>query len=177
MPQLLHIDAVEKLQVRDLRAFLQRRTIRGILVGGGSPCQADSSLNKGRKGLADLRSIQPQLLARLVDDLSTEPLCKNIEIVAFLENVKSMPSQVLQQCNKWMKSSPVAVNAASCGWTQRNRLFWLRSHRRGLEANLTRPPARKWIQSLICRAHLNSVLKDPSPCLLGFIVTMVSSQC
>ena len=118
MPQL-HIDAVEKLQVRDLRAFLQRRAIRGILVGGGSLCQANSSLNKGRKGLADLRSIQPQLLARLVDDLSKEPLCKNIEIVAFLENVKSMPAQVLQQYNKWMKSCPVAVNAASCGWTQR----------------------------------------------------------
>ena len=27
MPQILHVDAVEKLQVRDLRAFLQRRTI------------------------------------------------------------------------------------------------------------------------------------------------------
>eukprot|EP00435_Cladocopium_sp_Y103_P025477 s1719_g6.t1 len=34
MPNIVHIDAVEKLQVRDLREFLSRRHIRGILLGG-----------------------------------------------------------------------------------------------------------------------------------------------
>ena len=129
MPQIVHVDAVEKVQVRDLREFLRRRKVRGILVGGGSPCQANSSLNAGRRGLGDLRSLQPQLLARLVEDLSQEPLCQGLEIIAFLENVHSMPLPVLQQNCRWMKSNPVSVNAASCGWTQRLRLFWLCSRR------------------------------------------------
>lgn len=144
MPQIVHVDAVEKIQVRDLREFLRRRKVRGILVGGGSPCQANSSLNAGRRGLGDLRSLQPQLLARLVEDLSNEPLCQGLEIVAFLENVHSMPPPVLMQYCKWMKSNPISVNAASCSWTQRLRLFWLCSRRRGLEANLSPPAPWQW---------------------------------
>eukprot|EP00435_Cladocopium_sp_Y103_P064688 s646_g26.t1 len=147
MPQLLHVDAVEKVQVRDLRAFLQRRRIRGILIGGGSPCQANTVLNSSRKGLGDLRSLQPQYLSRLVDELSREPLCRDVEIVAFLENVQSMPHSVLQQYNRWMHSCPVSVNAATCGWTQRHRFFWLSSRRRGLEANLTPPPSWRWSET------------------------------
>ena len=120
-------------------------------MGGGSPCQANSSLNVGRKGLGDLRSLQPQLLARLVDDLSHEPLCADLEIVAFLENVHSMPKDVLAQYCKWMKSHPISVNAALCGWTQRLRLFWLCSRRRGLGANIPPPDSWQWVPGR--RAH------------------------
>ena len=151
MPHIVHVDAVEKVNVRVLRDFLKRRKLRGILVGGGSPCQANSSLNVGRKGLGDLRSLQPQLLARLVDDLSHEPLCADLEIVALLENVHSMPNDVLAQYCKWMKSHPISDNAALCGWTQRLRLFWLCSRRRGLDANIPPPDCWQWVPGR--RAH------------------------
>ena len=148
MPNIVHVDAVEKILVRDLRAFLHRRKIRGIFVGGGSPCQANSSLNNGRKGLGDLRSLQPQLLARLVQDLQKEPLCEGLEIISFLENVHSMPPQVLAQYCRWMRSQPISVNAALCGWTQRLRLFWLASRRRGLDDTIPPPESWQWAQGL-----------------------------
>lgn len=144
MPNIVHIDAVEKLQVRDLRAFIRRRSIRGILLGGGSPCQGNSVLNRTRQGLSDPRSQQPRFLAQLTADLAADPEFAHVEVVSFLENVGSMPPDVRHQYSTWMKSQPVRINAACCGWVQRNRLYWLCSRRRGLEANLRPPTSWSW---------------------------------
>ena len=144
MPNIVHIDAVEKLQVRDLRDFIKRRRLRGILLGGGSPCQGNSSLNSARPGLSDPRSQQPFLLAQLTRALSTDPGLVEVEVVSFLENVGSMPVSVRQQYDQWMQSSPIRINAATCGWVQRNRLYWLCSRRGGLEANLQPPESWTW---------------------------------
>eukprot|EP00435_Cladocopium_sp_Y103_P012119 s317_g3.t1 len=89
MPNIVHLDAVEKLQVRDLRAFFQRRSLQRILIGGGSPCQGNSVLNLARQGLSDLRSQQPKLLAQLVEELTNDPALSHVEVVSFLENVGS----------------------------------------------------------------------------------------
>ena len=145
MPNIVHVDAVEKIHVRDLKGLLQRRTLRGIILGGGSPCQPNSSLNRFRGGLSDPRSHQPKELDRLVRECRSEPLCQDLEVVAFLENVGSMPHDVLDQYNRWMQSEPVRINAASCGWVQRNRLYWLCSKRRGLEPNLAPPIQWDWL--------------------------------
>ena len=108
-----------------------------------------------------------------LDLWTSTPFCADLEIVAVLENVQSMPAQVLDQYNKWMKSRPIALNAASCGWTQRNRLFWLCNRRRGLEANLTPPSPchclQLWlhrVSSRCCsRSHLQcSLTTDSAHC-------------
>lgn len=56
MPNLVHVPRIEDLHAKDFLLFLQRRNIRGILMGGGSPCQGNSSLNLRRKSLEDPRS-------------------------------------------------------------------------------------------------------------------------
>ena len=145
MPNIVHVDAVEHIQARDLRAMLKRRQFRGIIVGGGSPCQGNSVLNLGRGGLADQRSLQPSLLARLVQDLETEEMCQGLSIVAFLENVASMPREVRLQYNQWLRSEPVIINAASCGWVQRRRMFWLSCRGAGLQASLKPPADWDWV--------------------------------
>lgn len=144
MPNIVHIDAVEKLQVRDLRAFIRRRSTRGILLGGGSPCQGNSVLNRTRQGLSEPRSQQPRFLDQLTADIAADPDFAHVEVVSFLENVGSMPPDVRQQYSAWMKSQPVRINAACCGWVQRNRFYWLCSRRRGLEANLRPPTSWSW---------------------------------
>ena len=107
-----------------------------ILLGGGSPCQGNSVLNRTRQGLSEPRSQQPRFLDQLTADIAADPDFAHVEVVSFLENVGSMPPDVRQQYSAWMKSQPVRINAACCGWVQRNRFYWLRSRRRGLEANL-----------------------------------------
>ena len=147
MPNIVHLDSVELLRVRDLRAMLQRRKFRGIILGGGSPCQGNSSLNSDRKGLEDPRSCQPTELARIRAELEAEPLCADLEIISWLENVASMPAEVKQQYSTWMRSDPILINAGPCGWVQRRRLFWLSSRLRGASKELQPPASWNWVES------------------------------
>ena len=163
MPQIVHVDAVEHVQARVLRAILRRRRFRGIIVGGGSPCQGNSSLNSARAGLGDQRSLQPSLLARLVRDLEAEELCQDLQVVAFLENVASMPPDVCAQYDTWMRSSPVQVNAASCGWVQRRRFFWLACRGRGLHDALPPPEDWAWVPAAGVVPELRYEGKKPIP--------------
>ena len=140
MPNVVHAPRVEDIQVCDLKAIAKRRNLRGILLGGGSPCQGNSVLNAGRLGLADDRSLQPQALQRLAQDIRSDPDFQDLEVITFLENVDSMPAEVRNAYSSWMGSNPVQVNAATCGWVQRRRLYWLTGRSRGLSSDLT-PPA------------------------------------
>ena len=68
MPQVVPVRRVEDLRAVDFIPMLVRRSFRGVLLGGGSPCQGNSALNRRRKGLADTRSQQPLELQRLVSE-------------------------------------------------------------------------------------------------------------
>eukprot|EP00435_Cladocopium_sp_Y103_P044302 s412_g12.t1 len=168
MPNIVHTEAVEHVQVRMLRAVLKRRQFRGIIVGGGSPCQGNSSLNSARAGLGDKRSLQPSHLARLVQDLEDEPLCQGLEIVAFLENVASMPPDVRQQYDRWLRSSPVIINAASCGWVQRRRMYWLSCRGKGLHSALKPPRDWDWVPTSSQVPELRYCGKKPIPALVSW---------
>ena len=85
MPQVVPVRRVEDLRAVDFIPMLVRRSFRGALLGGGSPCQGNSALNRRRKGLADTRSQQPLELQRLVSEFEQLPACQGMEIVAFLE--------------------------------------------------------------------------------------------
>ena len=131
-PNAVVVEHVEDIHATDLVPFLERRAIRGIVAGGGSPCQGNSSLNNDRQGLQDERSLQPMELFRIRAELEALPQCKHLELVFFLENVASMPKEVRLQYSMWMQSEPVFSDAATCGWCQRRRLYWLTGRSRGL---------------------------------------------
>ena len=118
MPNLVHIDSVEAIKGVDLRQFLQRRQVRGIILGGGPPCQGNSSLNRGRQGLNDPRSQQPSQLQRLREEILALPEAHTCEVITFLENVASMPQSVCEQYSTWLGGQPVLIDAAGCctGW-------------------------------------------------------------
>ena len=115
-PNAVAIDRVEDLHAVDLVPFLERRSIRGIVAGGGSPCQGNSALNVGRQGLQDERSLQPQELFRLRAELEALRQCDKLELLFLLENVASMPDEVCRQYTLWMQADPVFSDSASCGW-------------------------------------------------------------
>jgi len=142
MPNLVHMDRVEDVRVDHFRGLLQRRHPRGILIGGGSPCQGNSSLNTKRKGLDDLRSQQPLELQRIIHEFRALPEAAGMKIVAFLENVASMPAHVRDQYSTWLGCQPICMDAASCVWVRRRRLFWLCSATRGVSAQT--PPPASW---------------------------------
>ena len=93
---------MEDLKAEDFVPMLVRRAFWGVLLGGGSPCQGNSALNRRRRGLDDMRSQQPLELQRLVYEFEQLPACQGMEIVAFLENVASMPNQVQQAYEAWL---------------------------------------------------------------------------
>jgi len=146
LSQVVAVDAVENVTGAVLRPFLQRRTVRGIILGGGSPCQGNSALNPDRKGLADVRSQQPLQLRRIREELEALPECRNLDIVTFLENVASMPLDVRDQYTEWVGFPPIVMDAAACGWVQRRRLLWLGCRGRGVSPERTPPDGWEWVQ-------------------------------
>eukprot|EP00435_Cladocopium_sp_Y103_P039853 s1614_g10.t1 len=134
MPNLVHVDFVEELTAASFVPLLRRRGFRGVIMGGGSPCQGNTSLNLGRKGLQDPRSQQPLQLQRLRDEFLALPEMKGLELVTFLENVASMPAAVRREYSSWLGSEPVLIDAACCGWVQRRRLYWLTSRSSALHS-------------------------------------------
>ena len=141
-PNIVHVDTVESIDEAMLAPFLAKRRVRGVIVGGGSPCQGNTVLNKQRQGLQDQRSWQPTEIGRL--KAIVEKLDPQIEIVTLLENVASMQSSVLAQYNQWMGFPPVKISAGQCGWVSRNRFLWLGGARGGVHTDLRPPEGWEW---------------------------------
>ena len=89
--QVVHVSTVESVNAAMVHGLITRRNIQAIIVGGGSPCQGNTSLNKGRKGLADERSQQPNELVRIKTELVAA--YPNIPVLTFPENVWHHPHQ------------------------------------------------------------------------------------
>ena len=122
LDQIIHVPAVELINAQMIEGIMRRRAIQAIVVGGGSPCQGNTSLNKGRKGLEDPRSLQPNELVRIRDELvKTYP---KTPVLTFLENVASAPEPVRKEYDKLMGVRPIFIDAAIFGWVQRRRLYW-----------------------------------------------------
>ena len=62
LDQIVHVPAGELTNARMTEDIMKKRSIQAIVVGGGSLCQGNTSLNKSRKGLGDPRSLQPKEL-------------------------------------------------------------------------------------------------------------------
>ena len=120
--QMVHVSAVESVNAAMVHGLITRRNIQAIIVGGGSPCQGNTSLNKGRKGLADERSQQPNELVRIKTELVAA--YPNIPVLTFLENVASSPSEVKKEYDHLMGVTPIFINAGIFGWVSRKRLYW-----------------------------------------------------
>lgn len=141
-PNVVHVQKVEDINEEMLLPFFQKRQVRGVILGGGSPCQGNSLLNSKRKGLDDIRSLQPAELRRI--KRIVEKIAPNCELVLLLENVASMPHAVLQQYNEWVGFPPVQISAGQCGWVQRNRFVWLGNDRGGVGPHLKAPESWVW---------------------------------
>ena len=73
-----------------------------------------------------------RFLHDLVKELTSHPEFCDLEIISFLENVASSPSTVIQACSAWAGCLPVRSDAACCGWTSRNGLYWVRGRHKSL---------------------------------------------
>ena len=141
--QIVHVSRVESVTALMLKGIVERRKIQCIMVGGGSPCQGNTSLNKGRKGLADPRSQQPNELVRIKAELRAA--YPDIPTLTFLENVASAPKPVKEEYDRLMGVKPIYINSGIFGWVDRKRFYWASGskdedvawHHRALPANVT----------------------------------------
>ena len=67
------------------------------------------------------------------------------ELVTFLENVGSMPRDVQTSYTAWLGGEPILIDAATCGWVQRRRLYWLVSAKRSIAPDLAPPSCWDWV--------------------------------
>ena len=139
MPNLYHYTRVEDVAASHFRGLLARRKPRAVILGGGSPCQGNSALNKNRQGLLDARSLQPSELRRLIYEFRQLPEMDGVDLILFLENVASMPKEVLRTYSQWLQASPVMIDAATMGWVARKRLYWMASLMRCISADTVLP--------------------------------------
>ena len=108
LDQAVHVPAEELINARMVEGIMKKRSIQAIVVGGGSPCQGNTSLNKSRE-LNDPRSLQPKELVRIKDELKrTYP---KTPVLTFLENVASSPQQVNEEYDQLMGVQPIRIDA------------------------------------------------------------------
>ena len=119
---LVHVTAVEQVHEEMFDDFFARRSVQAVLVGGGSPCQGNSSLNRTRRSCGDMRSHQPRELQRIADGL--ERRFPQVMVLRFLENVASMESDVRHMYDEIMGAEALRIDAGIFGWVRRNRLYW-----------------------------------------------------
>ncbi len=163
MPNIYHYTRVEDVAASHFRGLLARRKPRAVILGGGSPCQGNSALNRNRQGLGDERSLQPSELRRLISEFQQLPEMDGVDLILFLENVASMPKEVLQTYSQWLQSSPVLIDAALMGWVARKRLYWMASLRRCLSADTVLPSGWECLQTSPLYPEFRFVGPKPFP--------------
>jgi hypothetical protein len=144
-------------------AVLKRRKFMAILMGGGSPCQGNSELNKNRKGWGDERSQGPLHIKRLHDEFKALPAAQGVPVLRFLENVHSMEDQTRRIYDSILGVPALAIQAGQCGWCQRTRLYWAAGPRGGITA-LPRPTLPDgWSMQQDRSGHFNASYAGPKP--------------
>ena len=132
---------------------------------GGLTLSREHSAELGSKRLKDLkdtRSQEPLEIQRVEDELQQLPELLGIPVIRFLENVGSMPKNVEQTYTEWLGFPPVRIEAICCGWTHRNRLYWLGSSSKSIHAGLQPPDDWGWNTSG-SDLHLVYAGKKPIP--------------
>jgi hypothetical protein len=136
-PSLVHVQKVEQVTGALFAKVIARRKFEGILLGGGSPCQGNSSLNPQREGLNDDRSRQPEHVARIAEELKQFQL----PVVTWLENSGSASKEVRERYSHLVGSTPVLLNANEVGYVDRSRAFWMQGPRGSVfAADVEMPP-------------------------------------
>ena len=166
--QMVYVPTVECVNAEMVRGLIQKRNIQTILVGGGSPCQGNTSLNKGRRGLADPRSQQPKELVRIRDEL--KKAFPNIAVLTFLENVASSFEEVKQEYDLLMGVKPVSINAGIFGSVGRSQAPLLGGgpsrRRHGVEQPSSPRERRRGVGERSV-GHLRTTRGSPSPVTSG----------
>ena len=90
-PNTVIISDVHSFDVRMLDKLFERRQIAAVLIGGGSPCQGNTSQNPKRKGLQDSRTLQAFIVPQVAKAVRER---FHVNTVEFLENAGSSPPPV-----------------------------------------------------------------------------------
>ena len=95
-PNVISLQLVEEFHGSMIRAFLKRRTVEGVIVGG-CPRQGHSDLSRHRCGEMDSRSHQPQELRRICSEIEGMPEAEGLRVCAFIEDVAIVSRCLLNQ--------------------------------------------------------------------------------
>ena len=120
-------DKVEAASAEAIDELVSFEKFQFVLIAGGSPCQGESSLNAGRRGLADPRSQLFQFVPRLAADIQQRARAKGLQlrVWSMLENVASFTQGFHTAVSAAFGGEPVITQALDWGWEHRRRKWWI----------------------------------------------------
>lgn len=127
IPNAVRIPSVADVKGEDMIAAIKRRSFTAIWIGGGCPCQGNSSLNADRRGIDDQRTVDAKHILRIDTELRQAAQQAGVQlppIVRWIENVASSPPEVLEYYAKIVGPRPFLFDAAEYGYVARKRLMW-----------------------------------------------------
>ena len=119
-PDAVLTRSVESLRGDVVAAVCKKRDVAGIILGGGAPCQPNSTQNTRSRGMADPRASLAQHIVRLRNEIA-EAL-PNMQLISFLEATVGR-----EEFRHWHEAEfgrPLAIEAGCFGYAKRARLYY-----------------------------------------------------
>ena len=121
---IVHIADLTKVTAAEIAAHMPPGQNYEVWYVGGPPCQPFSAL--GLQGLWNDPQSKPLVsFIELRDQLQMLCTRKSVKFRWFMEEVASMPKEVILQINDMAHCVPVFLDAGDFGWVLRPRLWWL----------------------------------------------------
>ena len=122
IPNAVRLSNVADVKGADMIAAIKRRNFSAIWIGGGCPCQANSSLNATRQGTNDQRTIEARHILRIDTELRQEAQKRGVQlppVVRWIRNVASSPPDVLAFYAKIVGPRLFLFDASQYGYARR----------------------------------------------------------
>ena len=119
-PDAVLTRSVESLSGSVVGEVCRKRGFAGIIVGGGAPCQPNSTQNKLSKGMDDPRASLAQHIVRLRREISKA--APNIPLISFLE--APIGREEFRQWHQSAFGKPIAIDAGCFGYAKRARFYY-----------------------------------------------------
>ena len=151
-PAVVHCGGVESFGRDWLLQVLHDSKPDAILLAGGPPCKQLSRLGQHWLGLQGKDSglfwVQAEASA-VVEEVASGA---SLPWFHLLENVV-MPKDAQHSISSVVKSDPILINSAFCGWHQRRRLIWASWKMEGWLDQLEWDPKEQWLAWTVPRAE------------------------
>ena len=129
VPEVVHAGNIKEFTAKCLKEYIERRPPDGVLIGDGTPCQPNSSLNEQSLVLADIRAPLAGEICRIAREICAE--FPSIPLSVFLE--QPVGRLEFRQIKSKQFGEPLGIEGADLDSQNEPGCIRLRPDRRSVE--------------------------------------------